>query len=152
MRPVVSARLQRQYLYAFSAVSPHDGVLGSLVLPWVSAQTMSLFMAEVAQRHAEEFALMVMDQAGWHLAGELVVPTNMRRLFLPAYSPELNPAQRLWEALREQYFANHFFFDLNAVERNLTAGLRALESNTARTQSMTGFEWITSISIERNLV
>ena len=147
VRPTVKARLQRQYLYAFSAVSPHDGVMDSLVLPWVSAHTMSLFLAEVAQRHAEEFVLMVMDQAGWHLAGELEVPANMRLLFLPAYSPELNPAEHLWEALREQCFANHFFSDLNAVERTLTAGLRALESDPARTQSMTGFEWITSISL-----
>jgi hypothetical protein len=147
MRPTVSARLQRQYLYAFSAVSPHDGVLDSLVLPWVSAQTMSLFLAEVAQRHAKEFVLMVMDQAGWHMAGELVVPANMRLLFLPAYSPELNPAEHLWESLREQCFANHFFADLDAVERTLTTGLRALETDPVRTQSMTGFDWITSISL-----
>ena len=58
-------------------------MLDSLVLPWVSAQTMSLFLVEVALRHREEFVLMVMDQAGWHLAGELVVPENMRLLFLP---------------------------------------------------------------------
>ena len=88
---MVGARLQRKYLYAFSAVSPHDGVLDSLVLPWVNAETMSLFLAEVAQRHANEFVLMVMDQAGWHIAGELVVPPNMRLMLLPPYSPELNP-------------------------------------------------------------
>jgi hypothetical protein len=146
-RPVVAARLERKYLYAFSAVSPHDGVLDSLVLPWVSAQTMSLFLAEVAQRHAREFVLMVMDQAGWHLAGELVVPQNMRLLFLPAYSPELNPAEHLWESLREDCFANHVFADLDAVEYALTEGLAALEADPARTRSMTGFNWITSISL-----
>ena len=148
MRPVVGARLERKYLYAFSAVSPHDGVLDSLVLPWVSAQMMSLFLAEVAQRHAEEFVLMVMDQAGWHLAGDLVVPKNMRLLFLPAYSPELNPAEHLWEALREECFANHVFTDLDAVERVLTRGLCTLEADPERTRSMTGFEWITSISLD----
>jgi hypothetical protein len=147
VRPVVGARLERKYIYAFSAVSPHDGVLDSLVLPWVSAQTMSLFLAEVAQRHAQEFVFMVMDQAGWHLAGELVVPENMRLLFLPPYSPELNPAEHLWEALREERFANHVFADLDAVECALTAGLRALETNAERTQSMTGFDWITSICL-----
>ena len=62
---------------------------------------------------------------GWHLAGELVVPANMRLLFLPPYSPELNPAEHLWEALREDCFANHVFADLDAVERSLTDGLRA---------------------------
>ena len=146
-RPLVGARLERKYLYAFSAVSPHDGVLDSLVLPWVSAQTMSLFLAEVAQRHADEFVLIVMDQAGWHLARELVVPGNLRLLFLPPYSPELNPAEHLWEALREDCFANHVFADLNAVECALTKGLCALEADPQRTQSMTGFGWITSISL-----
>lgn len=146
-RPVVGARLERKYIYAFSAVSPHDGVMDSLVLPWVNAQTMSLFLAEVSQRHAEEFVLMVMDQAGWHLAGELIVPQNMRLLMLPPYSPELNPAEHLWEAVREDCFANHVFADLDAVESALTTGLCQLEADPARTRSMTGFGWITSISL-----
>lgn len=146
-RPVVGARLERKYLYAFSAVSPHDGVLDSLVLPWVSAETMSLFLSEVAQRHADEFIVMVMDQAGWHIAGDLAVPQNMRVVLLPAYSPELNPAEHLWEALRDDCFANTVFANLDAVETALTNGLVTLEANPARTQSMTGFKWITSISL-----
>ena len=150
MRPVVGARLQRQYIYAFSAVSPHDGVMDSLVLPWVNAEMMSLFLAEVAQRHADEFIVMVMDQAGWHVAGDLVVPANMRLIFLPPYSPELNPAEHLWEAVREERFANHVFANLDAVEGALTQGLMALESNLARTQSLTGFDWIVSISLNAN--
>lgn len=150
LRPVVGARLERKYLYAFSAVSPHDGVMDSLILPWVSAETMSVFLAEVGQRHAGEFVLMVMDQAGWHLAGNLVVPANMRLIFLPPYSPELNPAEHLWEALREDCFANHVFDSLDAVEETLTEGVLAIENNPARVQSMTGFRWITSISLMAN--
>lgn len=144
-RPIVGARLERRYLYAFTAVSPHDGVLDSLVLPWVSAETMSMFLGEVAQRHAEEFIVMVMDQAGWHLAGELLVPSNIRLVFLPPYSPELNPAEHVWEVLRDERFANTVFADLDAIETVLTAGLRELESDPVRTQSLTGFNWITSI-------
>lgn len=146
-RPVVGARLERKYIYAFSAVSPHDGVMDSLVLPWVNAETMSLFLAEVAHRHCEEFIVMVMDQAGWHIAGELTVPQNMRLIFLPPYSPELNPAEHLWGSLREDCFANNVFANLDAVELALTAGLVALEADHTRTRSMTGFKWITSISL-----
>jgi transposase-like protein len=147
---MVGARLERKYLYAFAAVSPHDGVVDSLVLPWVNAETMSLFLAEVAERHANEFIVMVMDQAGWHLAGALSVPPNMKLIFLPPYSPELNPAEHLWESLRENCFANHVFADLDAVERTLAKGLVALEANTSRTQSLTGFNWIASISLKAN--
>jgi len=100
LRPVVGARLERKYLYAFSAVSPHDGVMDSLILPWVGADTMSIFLAEVARRHPNEFVLMVMDQAGWHLAGNLVVPENMRLMFLPPYSPDLNPIEQVFAKLK----------------------------------------------------
>ena len=148
--PVVRARLERKYIYAFSAVSPHDGVMDSLVLPWVNAETMSIFLSEVAQRHADEFIVMVMDQAGWHLAGELTIPRNVRPIFLPPYSPELNPAEHIWKSLREDCFANHVFADLDAVERTLSNGLAALEADPVRTQSMAGFGWITSISLIAN--
>ena len=147
---MVGARLVRQYTYAFSAVSPHDGVMDSLVLPFVNAETMSLFLALVASRHPDEFIVMVMDQAGWHIAQALEVPSNMRILFLPPYSPELNPAEHIWKALREGWFANTVFRDMRAVVNVLCTGLRALEFDLERTRSLTGFQWITSISLNAN--
>jgi hypothetical protein len=47
----VGARLLRKFSYAFAAVSPLDGVMDSLVLPWVNTQTMSMFLAMVSERH-----------------------------------------------------------------------------------------------------
>ena len=94
-RPIVGARLQRQDLFAFAAVSTHDGVMDSLVLPWANAETMPVFLAEMARRHAVEFIMMVMDQTGWHIAGHLDVPQNMRLEFPPPYSLELNPVEHL---------------------------------------------------------
>jgi len=71
----------------------------------------------------------------------------MRLLYLLPYSPELNPAEHLWETLREERFANTVFADLGAVEDALTEGLYDLENDPVRTQSMTGFDWKTSISL-----
>jgi len=42
-----------------------------------------------------------MDKAGWHTADELRVPENLSLVFLPPYSPELNPIERLWLHLRD---------------------------------------------------
>jgi hypothetical protein len=149
-RPVVGARLERKFSYAFAAVSAHGGVMDSLILPWVNAETMSLFLCTVAQRHSNEFIIMVMDQASWHMADALVVPKNMRMVLLPPYSPEINPAEHIWKALREDCCANTVFANLNAADQALSAGLLALESNPARVQSLAGFEWITSIPLNAN--
>lgn len=148
VRPVVGARLLRKFSYAFAAVSPHDGVMDSLILPWVNASTMSMFLATVSQRHPDEYIVMVMDQAGWHIAHELEVPKNMRLVLLPPYSPEINPAEHIWDALRENCIGNTVFATLDAADKALSKGLRSLESDPERMQSLTGFEWITSISLK----
>ena len=150
VRPVVGARLTRKFSYAFAAVSPHDGMMDSLILPWVNAHTMSLFLSIVAQRHPDEFILMVMDQAGWHIAQELEVPQNMRLVLLPPWSPEINPAEHIWDELREKCIGNMVFADIDAADKALSAGLRTLESDQVRMQAMTGFKWITSISLNAN--
>lgn len=147
VRPVVGARLVRKFSYAFAAVSPHDGVMDSLILPWVNAQTMSLFLATVAQRHSDEFIMMVMDQAGWHIASELEVPVNMKLILLPPYSPEINPAEHIWDALRENCIGNTVFASLEAADKALSKGLKSLEIDHTKMQTLTGFKWITSISL-----
>jgi transposase len=148
VRPVVGARLLRKFSYAFAAVSPHDGVMDSLILPWVNASTMSMFLATVSQRHPDEYIVMVMDQAGWHIAHELEVPKNMRLVLLPPYSPQINPAEHIWDALRENCIGNTVFASLDAADKALSKGLRSLESDPERMHSLTGFEWITSISLK----
>ena len=121
--------------------------MDSLILPWVNAETMTLFLATVAERHADEFIVMVMYQAGWHIAADLVVPDNMRVVYLPPYSPELNPAEHLWDSLRERHFANTVAGSLDAVEASLVEGLRSMEADLPSTQKLTGFDWIISISL-----
>lgn len=73
------------------------------------------------------------------------LPPNMRLMFLPPYSPELNPAEHLWEALREDCFANHILPDLDAAEAALTDGIASLEAAPSRTRSMTRFRQTASI-------
>jgi transposase len=147
MRPQVSAQCVREFTYAFAAVSPSDGGLDSLVLPEVTAETMSLFLAEVTSRHPEDFILMFLDQAGWHQAKALVVPATMRLEWLPSYSPECNPVEHLWEEIREKWFANRLFQHLDAVEDTLVTALQVLERETERVRSITGFDWIISTQL-----
>jgi transposase len=131
----------------FGAVSPHDGCLDSLVLPDVNSETMSIFLAEVAQRHAKEQIVMVLDGAGWHRAGDLQVPANVQLLPLPPYSPQLNPMEHIWDEIREKWFPNLAFNSLEAVEDRLVESVLALENDAVSVSSITGFDWIINISM-----
>jgi len=147
VRPCVPSQIVREYTYAYAAVSPHDGTMDSLILPQVSEQAMSIFLREVSNRHPDEFILMVMDGAGWHKAKALSVPTNMALIFLPPYSPELNPVEHIWDHIREDGFKNKAFNSIEAVEDQLTQSLEALEKNPALVASMTRFPWIVSMNV-----
>jgi transposase len=147
LRPEVSVQIVREYTYLFGATSPHDGVLDTLILPEVNAEAMSLFLAEVALRHSQDYILMVLDGAGWHRARDLVTPPNMRLVFLPPYSPELNPMEHVWEEIREKWFPNRVFNSLEAVEHRLVQAVRYLESQRQLVASITGFDWVVNISL-----
>jgi DDE superfamily endonuclease len=74
----------------FAAVRPSTGEDFALVRPWVSAAAMSTFLAGFAATvPTDNHVVMVLDQAGWHGAKDLVVPDGLTLVPLPSYSPEL---------------------------------------------------------------
>jgi transposase len=142
VRPTVELALVREFVYAYGAVSPADGCLDSMVAAKMNTPTMNRFLQQVARRHANEFVIMVLDGAPSHRGKELVVPKNMRLLALPPYSPELNPAELLWDELREKEFANRVFETLRGVVVQLRSGLDRLRRHPKELMSLTGWDWI----------
>lgn len=141
-RPMVRAMVTQQYTYAYGAVSPIDGRFDSLILPWVSGECMQLFLDEMAARYPDENIVMVLDGAGWHKNQEIELAENLRTVFLPPYSPELNPQEHVWDELRGKFFHNRAFDSMDALEMQLENGLRNLESNPEKMCSITAWDWI----------
>jgi len=142
MRPVIASQYVREYMYVFAGVCPFDGDIDALILPDVSAEGMTAFLAEVSGRHQHEHVVMILDQAGWHTAANVSVPANITLFWLPAYSPELNPVEHLWDELREKWFSNQLFRTLKSVEEQLITGLRFLMRNPSAVKSQTLFSWM----------
>ena len=141
-RPLVRAMVTQQYTYAYGAVSPVDGRFDSLILPQVNSACMRGFLDEIAARYPNENVIMVLDGAGWHKSKEIELAENVRTLFLPPYSPELNPQEHVWDELREKFFHNRAFDSLDALETHLEEALRSLESSPQRMRSIAGWDWI----------
>ena len=132
----------REFIYAYTAVCPKQGKMCSLLLPYANSEMMSLFLAVVSTTNSSAFIILLVDQAGWHVSEQVTVPENIRLVFLPAYSPELNPTEHIWDELREKEMANTAFENLSAVEEKLCCGLNRLSSHPESLRSLTHFPYL----------
>ena len=142
VRPVVGAQIVREYVYAYSAVCPASGQITSLILPYANSEMMTLFLNQVASDFSDYFIIMQVDGAAWHKSGSLNIPENIRLIQQPAYSPELNPVEHIWDDIREKEFANRLFDSIDAVMDCLCSGLNRLALEPCYLKSLTGFSHI----------
>jgi transposase len=143
-RPIAPHETRYQWLYACGFVNPQNGRTHWLLLPTVNADAMNQSLANFAKTAnpaADKIILLLLDQAGYHLAKEVRPPEGIEFFHLPPYTPELQPAERLWPQLREA-LANRCFADLDELET--VAGQRCnwLFDHPEIIQPLTAFNWI----------
>ena len=86
------------------------GTAAGLVLPRCNTAAMALHLAEISQAVEPGcHAVLLLDQAGWHLSDKLAVPDNITLMPLPAKSPELNPTENIWQFMRDNWLSNRIF-------------------------------------------
>jgi transposase len=127
-RPTAVKQTKYEWVYLYAAVEPATGHSVALQAPLVSTGTMSVFLKMLSDdlgRNDE--AVLIMDQAGWHKSKDLVVPENVTILYLPPYSPELNPVERLWAYMRGHFLSNRAYDDYQHL---LDAGAEAWQKLT----------------------
>ena len=127
-RPTAVKQTRYEWVYLYAAVEPATGVSVALQAPLVNTGTMNVFLKMLGEELApNDYAVLIMDQAGWHKSRALKLPGNITTLLLPPYSPELNPVERLWAYLRSHYLANRVFDDYQHL---LDAGAEAWQRLT----------------------
>lgn len=142
-RPTAPVQRRFQWLYAYGFVRPTTGESWWCLLPTVSVEAFSLALAEFARDEGigpDRRVVLALDRAGWHTSPRLVVPAGIHLAFLPPYSPELQPAERLWSLLDEPV-ANRAFADLDALETVLAERCQTLAGDQPTLQAHTHFHW-----------
>jgi len=109
-RPTAVKQTEYDWVYMFGAVNPSTGKSSALIAPTVNTEYMNHHLRFISEEAGEDVqVVLVLDQAGWHTAKQLRVPANITLLYLPAYSPELNPIERLWAYLKSHYLSNRVY-------------------------------------------
>ena len=142
-RPTAPVRRRYAWLYVYGFVRPATGRSWWCLLPTVSVEAMGLALAEFARDEGigpGRRAVLALDRAGWHASPRLALPEGLHLAFLPAYSPELQPAERLW-GLVDEPVANRAFADLGELEAALARRCRALERQRPALKARCRYHW-----------
>jgi transposase len=100
--------------YLFGAFSPINGDKFLLELPFCNNDTFQQYLNEFSEYNPNEFKIIVLDNGAFHKAKALIIPENIALVFLPPYSPELNPAEKIWAHLKRP-FTNRLFNTLDEL-------------------------------------
>lgn len=151
-RPIAVSTHKYQWLYLYGFVRPVTGEVEWWVANRVNVPVyQSILDAFATARGAgsDKTVILVVDNAGWHVSKKLNVPEGIRFCFLPPYSPELQPAERLWP-LVDEAVANRRFDTLDDLTVALDDRCSALADMPAILSANSRFHWWPSESISRN--
>jgi len=141
-RAIVNWKRQWSWLYAF--VCPHTGETYWWLLPRVNTSVFTLVLQDFAQHFGigkHKRVILPLDQAGWHTTEQLQVPEGIHLVFLPAYSPELQPAERLWPLVNEPLI-NAAFESIDEVEELVYQRCRRLLQQQELIRGLTLYHWL----------
>ena len=127
----------------FGAVCPERCVGGAIIMPAVNSEAMGEHLKEIsAQVTPGAHAVLLLDRAGWHQQGKrLPVPDNISLLPLPAYSPELNPMENVWEFLRGNFLSHRVWDTYELILKACRDAWNKLMRMPERIASLTQRPW-----------
>jgi len=133
-------------MYGF--VHPQTGKTEWHILPRVNVDWFNISLAEFALAVGagkDKLVVLVIDRARWHTSERVVIPQGIHLEPLPPYSPQLQPAQRLW-ALADEPLVNEHFDTLEQLEKVLAQRCCVLSEISSEISALTNYYWWPSTS------
>jgi hypothetical protein len=138
VQPIATVAHTFANFYLYGAVEPTTGESFFLALPWFNISTFQLWVDHFAQAFPQSFNLLVLDNSACHTTRALRWPSNVVPVFLPPYSPELNPMERLWRDLKDK-LADITVETIDALSE--AVGTLICHYAPAALQALTGFAY-----------
>lgn len=142
-RPVISTYPRYEWLYLYAFVQPETGQSIWYILPEMNTRAFQAVLesfARAVKASLRKRILLVLDNASSHTSSKLAVPEGIETVFQPSYSPELQPAEHLWQ-LSDELIANRLPKDLDDLEQRLTLQCVRLIQDPERVKAHTLFHW-----------
>lgn len=130
--------------WLFGAFCPERDIGVSVVVEEVSTEAMNAHLALISQAvRPKHHAAVLLDGAGFHAAAKnLVVPSNITLVTLPAHSPELSPPEGVWKFLKGGYLAHRLYRSVDEIMDKCCAAWRSLVGEPGRIRSLCSYPWL----------
>ena len=141
VKPVCLFQQVFKSLYLFGAFSPITGNHFELEMPHCNTDTFQVFLNEFSRQSVDEFKIILLDNGAFHKGQTLKVPENIALLFIPPYSPELNPAEKIWWKMKRA-FSGKLHKTLDNVSEFITDQVAGLTNQQVK--SISNYDYIFS--------
>ena len=108
----------------------------------IGIYTVCYSYSNLSKDFSDDEIVLACDGAAWHKSSSLVIPKNIHLVFIPPYTPEMNPIEQIWKEIRTQGFKNEVFNSLSDVVDRLCDTISNLSNDTVK--SITSRDWILS--------
>lgn len=111
-------------------------------MPRCNTAAMNEHLSEISTQVAiGAHAVLLLDQAGWHITQDLKVPDNITLMPLPAKCPELNPVENVWQYMRDNWLSNRIFKSYNDILDHCSDAWKKLVDQPWRVMSIGLRDW-----------
>ncbi|WP_259248819.1 IS630 family transposase [Salinibacter ruber] len=139
VKPIQEAKPGYEYFYLYGAVEPETGQRFFTEHDRLNSDCFQVFLDRFAEAFPRSHNVLILDNGAFHKAKKLSVPRNVRLIFLPAYSPELNPVERLWQDLKDQV-AFDLYKSLAALRQEVRSAVATYTGEAVA--SLTGYDYL----------
>jgi transposase len=139
VKPIQTSGPGYEYFYLYGAVEPETGQRFFTEHGRLNSDCFQVFLGRFARAFPYSHNVMVLDNGAFHKAKKLSIPPNVELIFLPPYSPELNPVERFWQDLKDQ-LAFDFYRSLACLRQDVRSALATYTDEAVA--SLTGYEYL----------
>lgn len=116
VKPIVTYKHAFLNTYLYGCFSPINGASFVWEIEGVNSEIFEAYLAEFAKQEPDELKIILIDNAGFHSTKSIDIPENIVLINIPAYTPELNPAEKIWQFIKEK-FKNIIFKNMEELKQ-----------------------------------
>ena len=140
-RTILKTNNRDQKDCVIGSVSPKTGDTLFMQTDKVDSHSVSFFIQKLSQNYSSYENILILDNASYHVAQgrkDFPMPENVKLFYLPTYSPDLNPIERLWKYFKDKFINNRFFKNIYQLRNMVNDALYNLLYDCNTVKSLCG--------------